>query len=114
MPNIRHPVNIPLALTANKPPKVVIRGSGWVPVDPTILHLREVAFKEVDLVLIIWVWWVCSTLLHREVVVQPSSPQVCSGLGDQLRPPHVRIPQGSGVDGDLDSLPGDIVCWVLV
>lgn len=110
MPNIRHPVNIPLALTANKPPKVVIRASSWVSVDPTILHLREVAFEEVDLMLIIWVWWVCSALLHGEVVVQPSSSQVCGGLGDQFRPPHVRVPQGSRVDGDLDSLLGGTVC----
>lgn len=114
VPHIGNPVNVPLGLTTNKPSKVVVWGSGWVSIDPAILHLSEVGLEEVDLMLIVWVWRVGRASPHAEVVEKSSSSQVRGSLGDQLRPPHVRVPQSGGVHGDLDTLLAGSICRVLV
>ena len=55
-----------------------------------------------------------SRLLHREMIEESSGSQVGSGLRDELRTPHVTVPEGSGRDRELDSLLGEIICRVLV
>jgi hypothetical protein len=73
-----------------------------------------VRLEEVDLMLVAGVWWVCSRLLHAEMVVESSSTEVGLGLWNQLCSPHVGVPKSSWVNGDLDTLFGRTICRVLV
>ena len=50
MPHIRRPRRIPLALPTNVPPEVCV-ASPLAPGNQAVLHLREVALEESDLVL---------------------------------------------------------------
>jgi hypothetical protein len=113
VPDVGDPVDVPLGLTANEPAKVVVWAL-WVAVDPSVLHLSEVRLEEVDLVLVVGVWRVGAGLLHAEVVVERSGTEVGLGLGNELSTPHVGVPEGGGVNGDLGSLLGRTICRVLV
>ena len=55
-----------------------------------------------------------SRLLHREMIEESPGSQVGRGLRDELRPPHVTVPESGGRDRELGSLLGEIVCRVLV
>jgi hypothetical protein len=48
------------------------------------------------------------------MIPQCPGAQVCGSLRDQLRAPHVRVPERGGRDGELDALLGDIVGGILV
>lgn len=69
--------------------------------------------KEVDLMLKVGVGSIGILAAHGEMVKEPARSQVGPGLGDQLRPPHVGVPESSRVNGNLDAV-GVGIRWVLV
>jgi hypothetical protein len=81
-------LRLPLALAADHPLKVGVRGTGFA-IDPAVLELREVALKEGDLVLVRGAWDVRGTPLDREVVEDGALVDGCLGLRDELGAPHV-------------------------
>lgn len=70
--------------------------------------------QEVDLVLVIGVWRVGGSLLHAEVIPQGASAEVGLRLRNEFRPPHIRVPQRGGINGDLDTLLAQAICRILV
>jgi hypothetical protein len=113
VPNIRHKLNLPLALPTHHPLQVGVAGSALA-VDPSVLELREVAFEEADLVLVGRARYIGRRPLDREVVVHGARVDGCLSLRDQLRSPHIGIPFRGVVDRDLCALGRAGVCRVLV
>lgn len=114
VPDISSPLDTPLGLAANAPPKQSVRDARGAR-EPTGLELGEVAFEEGDLVLPGGGRGV-DVLSHQgEVVVDLALVDGSGGLGDQLGAAHVlAVPVGRVVERDLGSLPGTSVGWVLV
>lgn len=114
MPNISIESNAPLSLPRDAPLQSRITGTRSTG-QKTILQLREMRLKEVDLMLEISTWSISIGSLDRKVVVDVSLVDSGGSLGDQLGTSHVlSIPVGGVVDGDLDTLVGDGVGRVLV
>jgi len=82
--------------------------------DPAVLELGEVALEEADLVLVCRAWHVGRRPLDGVVVVDCALVDGGLGLGNQLRPPHVTVPLGRAVNGDLGSLLATSIARVLV
>lgn len=72
------------------------------------------ALEETDLVFVSRTWDVGRRPLDGVVVVDCSLVDGSFGLGNQLRPPHVAVPLGCAVDGDLGTLLATSIARVLV
>ena len=114
MPHTSFPDRVPLRHASHHPAQVLIWARIGVSVDPTILHLREMALEEVDLVLIVWVWSIRVRSHHTKVVVDLALVDSGGGLRDKLSTPHIGVPFCGRVDGDLHTLLGDCIRRVLV
>ena len=113
MPHVGDELDLPLALAAHHPLQVGVARAALA-VDPAVLELREVAFEEGDLVLVGRARHVGAAALDAEVVVDLSACDGGFGLRDELRAPHVAVPFGRVVDGDLDALLAAGIGGVLV
>ena len=113
VPLVRLQVNLPLALTAHKPLQVRV-ARALLAADPAVLELCEVALEEGDLVFVGGTGHVGATSLDAEVVVHSAAVDGCFGLRDQLGAPHVAVPFGGAVNGDLGALLGRRVAGILV
>lgn len=113
MPLIRLQINLPLTLPTHEPLQVRV-GSTLLAADPTVLQLREVALEEADLVFVRGAGYILSAPLDAEVVVYRSAVDCGLGLRNQLCAPHIAVPFGGAVDGDLGALLGVGVAGVLV
>lgn len=72
------------------------------------------ALEKRNLVLVGGAGHVCAGALDGEVVEDGSLVDGGFGLGNQLCPPHVAVPLGRAVDGDLGALLAACVAGVLV
>lgn len=106
-------INFPLALTSYEPLQVRV-GSALLATDPAVLELCEVALEEADLVFVGGARHVGTAALDAEVVVYRAAVDCGLGLRDQFCAPHVAVPFGGAVDGDLGALLGVCVASVLV
>jgi len=113
VPLIRLQIYLPFALPAHKPLQVRV-ARALLAANPTVLELREVALKEANLMFIRGTWDISTTPLDAEVVVHGAAVDRRFGLRDQLGAPHVAVPFGGAVDGDLGALLGVCVAGVLV
>lgn len=113
VPDVRQQLDLPFALATHHPLQVGIADC-LLAADPAILHLREVAFEEVDLVFICRAGDIGGSPLHGEVIVNSALINGCFGLGNKLCAPHVAIPFCGAVDGDLCALLGASITRVLV
>lgn len=103
MPDTGLPESLPLALAADHPLQVGVLVA-LLAVDPSVLHLGEVGLEEVDLMLMEDARGVLVAAHHGEVVEDLALVDRGLGLRNQLRPPHVAVPLGRRVDGDLRAL----------
>jgi len=110
VPGVGGELGVPLRLATGIPMEVVV-GAAL----STVLHLGEVALKEVDLVLSGRRRRVGVCVLHGEVVEDLALVDGSAGLRDQLGTEHgLAVPRRSLVVGDLDALLGAGVGGVLV
>lgn len=113
VPHVRLELHLPLALAAHHPLQVGV-GSSLLAADPAVFQLREMALEEANLVLVRCTRHIRRTSLNAEMIEHGTLVDRCCGLRDQLRAPHVTVPLGSAVDGDLGSLLGVCVARVFV
>jgi len=114
MPNIRIPLNSPVAGATHKPLQVRIACPARA-TNPPRLHLREMALKKVNLMLAVNAWRVGGRPLHAEVVPDVAGVDSGASLGNQLSASHrLPIPVGGIVQRDLDALVGARVGGILV
>lgn len=115
MPHTRIPRrHTPLALLIHHPLQLQITRP-TLPRNPAILHLREVALKEINLVLTIHTRRVGPIAHHAEMVVDFALIDSRGGLWDQLDASHgLAIPVGGAVEGEFGALLGDGVGGVFV
>lgn len=113
VPHIRHQLNLPLTLPAHHPLQVGV-GRARIATNPAILHLREMALKKANLMLVGRTGHIRAAPLHTEVVVHGARVNRRFGLRNQLCAPHVAVPFGGAVDCDSGTLLGVGVAGVLV
>lgn len=114
MPDIGIKGGAPLGLSLNSPLESWVAGSGSTGVQ-SVLQLSEVGFEEVNLMLQVGAGSIGVSSLDREVVVDTALVDWSAGLWNQLGTSHVlTVPVSSSVNGDLDTLVGGGVCWILV
>jgi len=104
VPEVRCEGDVPMALAIHVPAQGSVEGALFT-ADEAVLHLGEVRLEEGHLVLLVWRWRVGAGMLHAEVVEDLALVDRSLGLWDQLRAEHVVVvPNGGGVDGNLDTL----------
>lgn len=114
VPNVGKPLSRPLRLSTNAPPEKVVGDTGSTR-EPTRLELGEVALEESDLVLTGGCRRVDILAHQGEVIVNLAADDGSVGLRDELCPSHVlAVPVSRLVKGDLGTLLGPSICWVLV
>lgn len=113
VPLIRLQIDLPLALATHEPLQVRVR-CALLAADPAVLELCEVALEESDLVFVCSTGHVGAAALDAEVVVHGAAIDGCFGLRDQLCAPHVAVPLGGAVDGDLGALFGGRIAGILI
>jgi hypothetical protein len=87
MPDVGSEGRTPLRYATNIPPKVCVAGTAFA-TDQAVLHFREVAFEETDLMLIKRARGVRVRALHTEVIEDMARIDSSSGLRDQLSSSH--------------------------
>lgn len=113
MPHVSNKFYFPLALATNKPLQVRVAGSLFA-VYPAILKFSKVALKEADLMLVCCTGYIGRRPFNREMVIDSAFVDSSSRLRNKFCAPHIRVPFGSVVDGDLSALLGSIVCRILI
>ena len=114
VPHVRLPLRLPQALPPNHELQVHIL-LALVPRDPPILHLRKVALKEGNLVLLVRTRSILILPHHAKVVKHLALVNRRRRLRDQLRAPHgLPVPEGRVVERQPRTLLRDVVGRVLV
>ena len=114
VPDHRVESRAPLAHAVDVPSQTSVARAGLA-ADQAVLHLREVALEEVDLVLERGARGVGAGAHHAEVVKDLAGVDGGRGLRDELGAAHVlAVPVRGRVDGHLYSLFGGCVGGVLV